>query len=305
MSEYSAEASALGYIYQVRYALYQLLLLGDDYNVVIECLDDIAFERDGTATDLLQLKHHLSRKASLTDMSVDLWKSLRVWSDYLLQNQGDLPSLNLVTTARASENSAAYFLKDEYRDEEKALGKIITAAENSANQSLTDCFAKFRELDDRQKQLLVSKIHILDLSPTTVDLEGLIKTQLRLAILPSHLQGLYERLEGWWFNKAILYLSGKLKEAISGLEIHYKVNDIAKQFEPEALPLDFLDVEPPEDPDPVNDQRLFVKQLHEISIDTKRIEHAIRDFYKAFEQRSRWAGKNYLSMTRLNSMRRD
>ncbi|MDU2065923.1 MAG: ABC-three component system protein [Sporomusaceae bacterium] len=294
MSEYSAEASALGYIYQVRYALYYLLTIGDEHSVSIECLDDISFEKAGTVSELLQLKHHLVRKASLTDMSVDLWKSLRVWSNYLLENQKELPILKLITTAMAPKESAAYYLRPECRDEANALNRINLASQTSENTALKDCFNKFNLLNQHQKQLLISKIIILDGSPFISNLENMIKKELRLAVLPNHIQGLYERLEGWWLNKAILYLNRKSSEPIDGLEVHYKINDIAKSFEPEALPIDFLDIEPPDMPDPINDSRLFVKQLREISVDTKRIEYAIKDFHKAFTQRSRWTREELL-----------
>jgi hypothetical protein len=49
--------------------------------VAIERLDDITFESDGTALELLQTKHHLNQEASLTDSSTELWKTLRIWAD--------------------------------------------------------------------------------------------------------------------------------------------------------------------------------------------------------------------------------
>ena len=72
----------LGYLYQCREAL--LLAIVETrsqpgLSVSIERFDDVAFEQNGTATELLQLKHHVN-PASLTDMSVDLWKTLRIWS---------------------------------------------------------------------------------------------------------------------------------------------------------------------------------------------------------------------------------
>lgn len=80
---HSAGPQAIGYLYQVRYAL--LALLKDDREeaaVVIEGLDDIAVEGNG-AIDLGQLKHHIRRTATLNSQSPDLWKTIRAWSSGL------------------------------------------------------------------------------------------------------------------------------------------------------------------------------------------------------------------------------
>lgn len=73
--QYSAASAALGYLYQVRYALLESLRRlrrGQEFIVSIETLDDVVFENDGDAPELLQTKHHLNRPADLTDSSPDL-----------------------------------------------------------------------------------------------------------------------------------------------------------------------------------------------------------------------------------------
>src|SRR5690349_16032 len=71
---FSAADSALGLIFQCRYAL--LLLLQQnrpDAQLSIEHLDDIAFERDGTPLELIQTKYRVKSLGDLTDTSPDLW----------------------------------------------------------------------------------------------------------------------------------------------------------------------------------------------------------------------------------------
>ena len=73
--QYSAASSALGYFYQVRYALLDALRRlpeGERFCVGIETLDDVVFEKDGTGADVLQTKHHINAHANLTDASSDL-----------------------------------------------------------------------------------------------------------------------------------------------------------------------------------------------------------------------------------------
>ena len=80
---HSAAPSAAGYLYQARLALVEALryvYVQSGIEIAVEKLDDVSFEQDGSALELLQTKHHLRRSGNLTDFSVDLWKTLRVWA---------------------------------------------------------------------------------------------------------------------------------------------------------------------------------------------------------------------------------
>jgi hypothetical protein len=115
-NQFTAPASAVGYLYQARLAL--LLCIphvnsGAEVEVSIERLDDVSFEKDGTAFELLQTKHHINRIGSLSNASPDLWKTLRIWAQ-AAKDDPSLPSrtkLALVTTAAAPAESAAALLR--------------------------------------------------------------------------------------------------------------------------------------------------------------------------------------------------
>src|SRR5215211_6080217 len=113
---HSAAQSAAGYLYQARLALAECLryaYVDSDIEIAIEKLDDVSFEKDGSPLELLQTKHHLKRSGDLTDGSVDLWKTLRVWAE-ATKADPSLPGrtrLVLVTTAQAPDGSAASFLR--------------------------------------------------------------------------------------------------------------------------------------------------------------------------------------------------
>ena len=86
-SKHSASASMQGYMYQCRVALSEMLRKLPEnpmVSVTIETLDDVVFEKNGTPIEIIQLKHHVSRKANLTDTSVDLWKTIGIWIDLFL-----------------------------------------------------------------------------------------------------------------------------------------------------------------------------------------------------------------------------
>ena len=95
-ADFTAAASALGYFYQVRYALVVLLQpQNPESTISIEKFDDIAFEQDGEPVELLQTKHHVTRTGSLTDSSSDLWKTLRVWAVSACSGLFDLAAVSL------------------------------------------------------------------------------------------------------------------------------------------------------------------------------------------------------------------
>ena len=117
-SPFDASPSALGYLYQCRYALLMALQKGDDPNlcVSIEKLDDVAFHETPTtpaiARECLQFKHKINRAGGLGDSSPDIWKTLKIWSEAVKNKRIDLSqvSLFLVTTSSAGDRNAVRVL---------------------------------------------------------------------------------------------------------------------------------------------------------------------------------------------------
>lgn len=71
-TQFSAASSIIGYLFQCRYALLESLRKlrkSEEFVVSLETLDDVVFEKNGEAPELLQLKHHINRTANLADAS--------------------------------------------------------------------------------------------------------------------------------------------------------------------------------------------------------------------------------------------
>src|SRR4051794_17434587 len=117
---FGAADPALGYLYQIRVALFlslSRLRESTAFLVSIEAIDDVSFEVVGALPEVFQAKHHQKRSANLTDASPDLWKSLRVWIEG--RRTGNIPAgsmLNLLTTSTAGAGSAASRLRRSDRD---------------------------------------------------------------------------------------------------------------------------------------------------------------------------------------------
>ena len=99
----------VGYLYQVRLGLLWAIRRSrtSDFTVSIETLDDVSFEVGGQPDAVLQTKHSLNATANLTDLSPEVWKTLRIWLVGLAS--GEIPpeaTRFLIATANAPAGSA-------------------------------------------------------------------------------------------------------------------------------------------------------------------------------------------------------
>ncbi len=293
-SEFSAASTNLGYLYQTIYALLLLLNGREETRMSLETLDDVVFEDGDNSKQLLQLKHHKNSTANLTNNCPDLWKTLRVWSSQILEGNLSLSdtTLTLVTTAIAPTGSISALLKPgSEKDVKDISGQLTQIAKSSTNQSLEDAFKAFLALSISQREELVLAIQILDGSPIIIDLPTKIKNLL-LGVRPKYREHVYERLEGWWVDLAIRHLFLNSEHMVSKNQVEEKIASINEQFGPDVLPIDFFDANPPDTPDLSSDHRQFVMQLKRIMVQDRRIEKAILDYYRAFQQRSKWMRDN-------------
>ena len=112
---------------------------GAESALILEGLDDVELQ-SATATELQQLKHHLSTKwqAVLSNRSTDWWKTLRVWGDLLQKQQWDplRTRLALITTATAAPGSIPSLLRDDAaRDPAEALKQLVALAATATRRS--------------------------------------------------------------------------------------------------------------------------------------------------------------------------
>ncbi|NOU70926.1 hypothetical protein GC098_05695, partial [Paenibacillus sp. LMG 31458] len=257
-TQFSAGGSAIGYLYQSRYALY-LLLQRIDSSISIERLDDVAFEDGFTPYELLQLKHHLNSNASLTNACVDLWKTIRVWSE-AMRSGTSVGRLTLITTSTVSQDTIGYYLKDNMdRHATKAKSLMLQVISTSTNETNKAAYQAFSSLTPEQQSSLVENLYVLDQSPDIVMVEEKIKGLLALSVRRNLLDALYERLEGWWFGQVVTHLKAQSIGTISGATLSEKIHDIADHLRPDMLPIDYQHELPSETQS--YDGRQFVHQL--------------------------------------------
>lgn len=294
-SPFSAVDATLGYLYQVRSALLWALRRQkseSDFLVSVETLDDVTFETaGGNPTDLLQTKHHRKSSASLTDASPDLWKTLRIWFEG--HASGQIPptaNLYLVTTSVALDGTAASRLRAKPRDLAAAQHALDATATSSTNQTNTSAYAAYLKATSDKRTAILNKVIIVDAAPTVADLDGELRQEVYWAAGKEHHAAFLDRLEGWWLRRVLRQLTGASQDRVGSVELEAQMSDLREQFKQEALPIDedlrgfTLD----DATKAAHENSTFVRQLAIIKAGKKRIAAAIRDYYRAFEQRSRW-----------------
>jgi hypothetical protein len=293
-SPFSAVDATLGYLYQIRSALlWALRRLKNEpsFLVSVEALDDVTFETGGSPTDLLQTKHHRTSSASLTDASPDLWKTLRIWFEG--HASGQIPTtanLYLVTTSTAPDATAASRLRAVARDLEGAQQALDATASTSRNQTNKSAYDVYLKATSAQRAAILNKVVIVDAAPTVADLESELRQEVYWAAGREHYAAFLDRLEGWWLRRVLGQLTGASEDAVGSVELEAQMSDLREQFKQEALPIDedLLEFTLDEATKAAHVDSTFVRQLALIKAGRRRIGYAIRDYYRAFEQRSRW-----------------
>jgi len=295
---YSASEQGLGYIYQARFALLKLMQLPEETSLLIEKDDDLDFVDETGIKTLASLKHKASGDR-LTDLSLDFWKSLRIWLSGYIRDQRSQSNLRffLFTTAEVPPTSfLRHFLPDAAPLEESET--ISEIAENvlaqSSSAQIKTIGEEFSVLTEEEKEDFLSRILIFHEGPRITDIPKTIQDQHMRTTRRDFRAAIYERLEGWWDNTVINLMSGMRTEPVYGYEVSDKLSAFAEEYKSDNLPITFRGKEPAVEIDTDNDPRLFVMQLREIGIGSNRIRNAVLDYYRAFEQRSAWARENLL-----------
>lgn len=304
MSNHQASEQMLGYLYQVRYAL-ALLLENDnsDCQISIERFDDVAFSNDDIPIQLIQLKHHIQHQGSLTDASADMWRTLKVWLDAISESPDILNGTNflIITTATAPIDSAAFLLKnDTNRNPDTAYEKLKLVCSSSTNQAHQGYYASFMGTSEDTIKQLIRQMYIIDCASNVIDVEKDILKHIRYSCIPKHQKMIYERLEGWWFKKAIDALCSDTPVFVNQNQVRSFIVAVSQEYADDNLPIDIGDIDDLQESSFSGNEKIFHEQLKLICLSNRRMQIALRDYYRAFRQRASWIRNNLLYINELD-----
>jgi len=298
IKQHQAPGQMLGYLYQVRYALL-LLLCSDnpDEQISIEKYDDVAFDDNGTPTERIQLKHHIIREGNLTDSSTDLWRTLKVWIDAVTEEPSiaSITKFIIITTATAPAGSIADGMRQNPTNDidnlYSRLQEVCSTSSNSVNQTY---YQTFLNADYQLMLLLLGNVWVIDKAFNIVDCENQIRKSIRYSCFPQFEDCILERIEGFWNKVIIDALMSNTPIFLSNKQIRSKIVEISKQYYTDNLPIDVDDelIASLEAASDHND--IFYKQIKLIGCQSKTLQKALHDYYRAYEQRASWIRNGYL-----------
>lgn len=303
---HDASGQLSGYLYQVLSALLLLLENKDpEAQLCIEKFDDVAFLKDDEPKTMIQIKHQLYKRGSLLDTSVDFWRTINVWCDYLQKYTTTEAEVNflIITTAQAQDESAASYLKKtSSRDWKKALDVMRQISDSDDSKTNHDYYKAFQNLNTDLQEYLAKHIFVYDAVPAIDKIKESIMPYIRMVTLQPFEERVYEKVLGWWINNAIKCLISAEPVFISYRQLQKEMNDVGGEYKSDSLP---IDVDPQYEPTPDEiaqlspQNRIFIEQLNLISLSHDRLKRCIRDYYNAYTQRSLWVREQLLFINDL------
>ncbi|MFI9616765.1 ABC-three component system protein [Streptomyces sp. NPDC052023] len=299
---HSAAPNAIGYQHQTWWALVELLQNGasrPDAALSLELYDDVAWERKGTATELLQVKHHIGQHRSLTDTATDVWRTLKVWMDEACPSDPAGPALALVTTETAAEGTAVAALCPRSRNEAEAKRLLEHVARTSTAQLTETARTQFLGLGDAERLTFISRIRVIDRSPHIQDVAGQVKERLHWALPPGHEDLFLAMVWQWWDETALALLQGRQRGIDVG-DAKVAIADIRDQFTRDNLPtlVELADVNAPELEQKYR-MHPFVQQMHWVAYPPRNLQKAIVDYYRAYTHSVRWLEEDLIGAAEL------
>uniref|UniRef100_A4WQP9 ABC-three component systems C-terminal domain-containing protein n=1 Tax=Cereibacter sphaeroides (strain ATCC 17025 / ATH 2.4.3) TaxID=349102 RepID=A4WQP9_CERS5 len=301
---HAAEASVLGFLYQSFYALRTLVLLTtDDAAVSVERLDDIELKADGQ-TLLFQLKHSISAKPpAITLKSRSLWRTMKVWIDALATLTLAETKLHLVAVGAISTDSPLVVLTDDDADRADLVAAMteeanrVLEAREAADKAGTKPLPYGDRVDGCRAFLALPQVDRLNLlrrtmirpnSPTVAEIEAEIAGYFHL-VLPEFRAAVAKRLVEWWDRQVVYSLCGERERVITRAELQSQIMSIVADLEQDKLVPEFETLGPPDDYQP---DGMLARQIELVKGKSFDLKRAIREEWKAREQRGRWTAGN-------------
>lgn len=318
---HSAIGPALGYYYQ---AISALILLFDSQNdnafVSIETFDDV-YHEDGITKTLHQLKHKTISNPKISIKTSDLWKTLKVWCDFIQTNDPQDGIFTLSTVASIDEDDVLNVLKTKAEDRsnlEKELlieaKRVIEARTKVKNENIDLLLSgkkeknlpyetkykgceSFCSLTVPMRQALLKNTRINTDIFSISDAQSEVIKRIRKSTKQSNQIVLAESVISWWDREAVKSLTRERNECIYLSELLEFVSKKNAELYNDGFTDDIDDIElpPPDMTHPIH-----IKQLEIIDATETQKRRSFNTEVKARIQRDIWMKNNFSSISKLN-----
>jgi len=303
-NSHSADAAALGFLYQAQYALLRLWKdSSDDATVHLETLDDVVLESNGQVI-LEQLKHSLAVKPpAITLASVNVWKTLKAWIDVLPSLDLGRTKFHLVTVADISPASELEVLLTESDSRETLLIALRDEAYRVRNERAdaaskgvtplphapraTACAAFLAINDDLQLDILKNARIMPGQSNIRQIEDELVKMLTSVRIKDrAHVAA---RMVEWWNREIVHAHCGKRPKAIHRHELVDLHMDIVAEVTSDAF-VDYYATEIP--PPAYQSHPMVARQIELVGGSEAEVRRSVQNEWRAREARSRWSNES-------------
>lgn len=308
---HAADAAALGFYFQAFFALETLVAQSaDDAAVAVERLDDVELNVDGRNL-LYQLKHSMSATPPpVTLKARALWRTIKVWADLLPTLTLPDTTLHLVAVGQIPKGSALQALTDLVADRTAVVEAMVNEAqrvvdartEAQANKTplpygdRVDGCEAFLALSETERLNLLRRAVVRHSAATIDEIEERVASHLKL--LPADQRALVaKRLIEWWDRQIVYSLCGKRERTITRAELQAQVMSIVGDLEEGKLLPEFETATPPQDYQP---DGMLARQIRLVEGKQSDLSKAIREEWKAREQRASWLNANPAMATTID-----
>ncbi|WP_285354518.1 dsDNA nuclease domain-containing protein [Pseudomonas sp. lyk4-R2A-10] len=215
MEKTAAPGASAGFDYQYYYFLYKILNLRKGQSVGLEIKDDVHTDVDGDLQLLFQLKHTIQKQAdgnpvALTELDVDLWKTLHNWAKVISDPNADRADeiaqlkfiskteFHLVTNKSESSSNKfgkllAFYVEDDTPENlQKVLSRISELQASTSDDAIKGYIRTVGDLSAAVKRDFLKKIHF-ELSETEI-IQKIKNSIAEKFIPPRKIDEVYERL---------------------------------------------------------------------------------------------------------------
>lgn len=319
MTSHSAIGPALGYYYQ---AVYALISLFDSQNenafVSIETLDDV-YHEDGEIKTLVQLKHKTTN-SKISIKSDDLWKTLKVWCDFIKSNDPEDGIFTLSTVASNNMQDPLNILKTENGDRsgletlllDEAF-RVIEERKVVQNENLNSqlkgekeknlpydskykgCEA-FHSLTVSKRQALLKNIRLNTSMFSISEVQNMVIQRIKKGTQPNNQIALAESIISWWDREAVRSLTQERNECIFLSELQEFISKKNAELYNDGFTddIDEIELPPPNISHPVH-----IKQLEIINASKTQKRRSFKTEVRARIQRGIWMRNNISSISKL------
>lgn len=320
MTNHSAIGPALGYYYQAIFALISLFdSKNDNAYISIETLDDV-FHEDGVIKNLHQLKHKTTVNPKISIKDDDLWKTLKVWCDFIITNDPKEGIFTLSTVATIDTESPLNVLKTDNEDRSTLISLLLEEARRVIDQREKVRKENIQLIKNKQKEkklpyesrykgcealLAVNSLKLQALLNNTrintsifqiSEAKNEIVDRIKKSTQPKNYISLAESIIAWWDREAVRSLTGERKDCIYLSELQEFIAKKNSELYNDGFTDDIDDIELPE---PDISHPVHLKQLEIINATVTQKKRSFNTEVKARIQRAIWMKNSLPSASKL------